>query len=127
MKLFAALILLSLAPYASASMSRDLHEDANTVAEILVRCPAEYRKAAAIGERVTKVHFLSPRPANPKILVDTWTFSFTHDWNPAQPTPRPMANLIITRTTDNTGPLLPDQLGKITYNCKLFVMKTQAP
>ncbi len=123
MKLLLTIALLAVAPLASASMSRDLHEDANTVAEILVRCPAEYRKAAKLGERVTKVHFLSPRPANPKILVDSWTFSFTNDWNPAQPTPRPLAHLIVTRTTDNTGPLLPDQLGKITFHCKLHVLR----
>lgn len=123
MKLFGIVALLAVSSFASASTSRTLHEDARTVAEILPHCPAEYRKAAKIAEHVSKIHYLSPRPANPKIMVESWTFSFTKDNHPANPNPKTNATLIVTRTTDNTGPLVPDQQGKITFHCKLFVSR----
>ena len=117
MKLF-ALIVLTIATGALASTVREMDERTLEFANVLTHCQAELAQAAAKGEYFLKGTYMAPRPANPNIRVEAWHLSVANGRPPQ--VPQVVGHLIVSRTTDTTGPLLPDQDPKVTYHCKVL-------
>ncbi len=78
-----------------------------------------YEQATGKGESISRIVYIAPRPANPDLRTESWNF-YVVDAQVAPGNPKPVANLIVTRTTDTTGHILPGAQAKISFQCELI-------
>jgi hypothetical protein len=118
---FAGFVLsFALATTASASTIRELGVESVELAKVLGQCPAEYAQALQKGTVISKVTYLAPRTTDPKVRVEAWNLAVVADEAP--PSAKVLAHFIVSRTTDYTGPLLPDQEPKVTFHCEFIAL-----
>jgi hypothetical protein len=118
MKLIAFVFSVSLALTASASTMKDLDDSTLELANVLTHCQAELKEAAAKGEYFSKGTYMAPRTTNPNLRIEAWHLTVSNGRAPQ--VPQVVGHLLVSRTTDFTGPLLPDQDPKVTYHCKVL-------